>query len=128
MKKVLLLIGIIIVLAIAILICYSVGSFRLLESSTPVLLKKIYLDTQNEVEIIYIPGNATSQNITQIRKINLISGKKSVLGNFERYNYLESDSLCGSNLMIVLRDTGVYHFNCIDTIRLNIHDVQYEIK
>ncbi|GHT01620.1 hypothetical protein FACS189421_14270 [Bacteroidia bacterium] len=123
---------IIIVCVIGILII-SISAFnylvpQILEPALPVLMEKINLDEQNEIEILYIPGNATSQNITQIRKTNKKTKEKYVLENYERYNYLDRFSLDGENLSIVLRDTSVHHLESIETFQLNVQDVKYKLK
>jgi hypothetical protein len=93
-----------------------------------ILMERINVDEQSEVKILYIPGNATSQNITQVRKINHETKEEYVLGNYERYNYLDQYWLEGDSLVLVLRDTSVYHIISIDTVKLNTQDIKYKIE
>ncbi|MDR2057208.1 MAG: hypothetical protein LBP83_02800 [Dysgonamonadaceae bacterium] len=119
---------IIIVLVISVSIFYYWSITQIFKPVVSVSMGKINIDEQNEIEILYIPGNATSQNITQIRKINNTTKEKYVLGNYERYNYLDKYYLSEENLIIILRDTSIHHFESIDTVQLNIQNIKYKIK
>ncbi|MDL2306280.1 hypothetical protein LJC72_13270 [Bacteroides sp. OttesenSCG-928-D19] len=111
------------------LFLYSYAGSHLLEPASPILIKTIEVDKQNKIEILYIPGNATSQNITQIRKINKKTKEKYVLENYyKRYNYLEKFSLEDKKLSIILRDTNIHYFERMDTFQLNIQDVKYKLE
>jgi hypothetical protein len=91
-------------------------------------MKNIDIDRHSEIEILYIAGNATSQNFTQIRKVNKDTHQKYLIANIERYNYLDSCNLNDTLLTLVLCDTSVYHLKVKDTITVNINNIQYQLK
>jgi hypothetical protein len=110
------------------LIYFLWGLTYTLEPEPPLLIKKIDIDKQNRIEILYIAGNTTSQNYTIIKKINNKTKEEFILDNYERYNFLEKYYLEGDNLTLILRDTSVHYVEIIDTLRLNIQDVKYKIE
>jgi hypothetical protein len=113
----------------SLLIYFYWGITRIFESEVPTLIKKIDIGEQNKIEILYIAGNATSRNYTQIRKIDNKTNKKYLLESYEkRYNYLEKYKLNGDSLILVLRDTSSIHLERVDTFLLNIQDIKYELK
>jgi len=127
-RGIILLIIVVLIIIISVSIFYYFSVFSVFKPSASVSMGNINIDEQSEIEILYIPGNATSQNITQIRKIDKSTNEKFVLENYERYNYLDKYYLKGDCITIILRDTSVHHFESIDTVRLNIHDVKYKIE
>lgn len=111
------------------LLLYLYAASHLLEPASPILVNKIDIDGQYEIEILYIPGNATSQNITQIRKINKRTKEKYVLENYnKRYSYLEKLSIDDNTLSIILRDTSDHNLERVDTFQLDMQDVKYKLK
>jgi hypothetical protein len=107
---------------------YLWGITHILDLKPPIVIEKIDIGGQIDIQILYVPGNATLMNGVQIRKINKQTQEEYLLGNYDRYNYLDEYSLEGQNLTFVLRDTSVHHLESVDTFQLNINDVKYKIK
>jgi hypothetical protein len=128
MKKKYLIIVIVVSLIISILFVSYLSLIRIFDSVVSVSMGKINIDSTNEIEIIYVQGNATSQNFTVVKKTNKETKAEYILDNYERYNYLEKYYLDGENLTLILRDTSVHHVEIIDTFRLNIHNIQYKLQ
>lgn len=128
MKKRYIVIIISTILVIVLFVFFYWNAINMLKPEAFILMERINVDEQSEVKILYIPGNATSQNITQVRKINHETKEEYVLGNYERYNYLDQYWLEGDSLVLVLRDTSVYHIISIDTVKLNTQDIKYKIE
>jgi hypothetical protein len=110
------------------ILLYLYGTTHILETNPPVLIKKINIGKNNEIKILYIEGNATSQNYIQIRRIDNTTKEEYILGNYERYNYLEKYKFKNDSLTLILKDTSIFHFECVDTFRLNINEIKYKIE
>ena len=128
MKKGYLVVNIILILIVSLSVFYCFNVSWIFEPAVSISMGKINIDGQNEIQVLYIQGNASSQNITQVRKINNKTKEKYILGNYERYNYLDEFYLDRDNLTIILRDTSIHHFTSVDTIRIDIQNVKYKIS
>jgi len=56
------------------------------------------------INLYYIPGNATAQNIIQVKQV--LNNGESVLHNYERYNFVNSYEIVNdTTLSLILSDT-----------------------
>lgn len=82
-------------------------------------LANVAISTGN-YKILYVAGNATTQNVIQVVRISKDS-KQVVLKNYERYNALDSYRILNnSSLQLILRDTISYLGNRPDTFLLKL--------
>jgi hypothetical protein len=112
----------------SILFFYLWGITHILDLKSPIIIEKFDIGGQKDIQILYVPGNATLMNGVQVRKINKQTKEEYLLENYDRYNYLDKYDFEGQTLTLVLRDTSVHHLESIDTFQLNINDVKYKIK
>lgn len=84
------------------------------------LLQNYKYENKVNINIYYIPSNATSNDYIQVR-IKDMESKTDTIINFEKYNYIVNSGLDGPLLNIVLKDTSVHHINRIDTFIVNIN-------
>ncbi len=112
----------IVIFSIVFLILYL---FLLLLDSYPIfdvqsrLIKEITCESL-QIEFYYVNGNATMQDNIQLRLTNA-TNHKSVLKNYEGYNYIISTSYYNDTLKIVLTDTSMQYLQQ-DTFMLTIND------
>ena len=109
----------IIIGGILIYFLYSILTFNL-GDDFKLLRRDNYKDRVN-IDLYYIPSNATSCDYIQVR-IKEMESKEDTIINFERYNYVANSKLNDTLLKLVLKDTSIYHIIRKDTFIININD------
>lgn len=85
------------------------------------LLRRYKYKDQVNIDLYYIPSNATSYDYIQV-KIKEVKSKRDTSVSFERYNYIVNSRLNDTLLELVLKDTSIYHIIRKDTFIININD------
>lgn len=104
-----------------VLIYFLYGILRFnLGDDFKLLRRHKYKDKIN-IDLYYIPSNATSCDYIQVR-IKEMESEKDTTISFERYNYIVNSRLNDTLLELVLKDTSIYHIIRKDTFIININD------
>lgn len=85
-----------------ILCCYKVCTFNIFDDEIS-MLKEYHLSNKNyHIRIYYIPSNATTQSVIQIRKFS--NDIEEVLKSYEKYNELNENYIKSDTLILNISD------------------------
>lgn len=91
----------------------------LLNSKAKLLYSTKVPGKEYNINVLYLPSNATIQSAIQVRK--KYKDKEDIIETYERYNYMDTCRLISdTTFMIVIRDTISVLGNKPDTIMLSI--------
>lgn len=100
-------ISIIIILTIAVYGVFKLVTFELFDDNFTLIEEIQIKDKDYKLKIIFFPSNATIQSSIQVRTVE--NDVEEVIGDYERYNFLESYEIKNDSLFIVLNDTMRAH-------------------